>query len=256
MNFFAEKDCLRIPVSGNNELPAEVLFMAQNLHDKEIWQTESKALREDAIPPNFYQLSMECLPDGNYILFQVDKYTAKDASITGELPTSDSYKIAYFPYYLILRDALPSFSKRYPGITPKPMQINEKIVFEAMKPYPQLIIPDDSTRTRFGLRLKENSTLEIILPKAEKPLSLLLDMKIITPNGLTLEIYHDRKLLHSQAVKPANKEFFPVEFSLPADVVASRNAKLQFRVVRKFLNREKRTTYKILLSSLQLKGSR
>jgi hypothetical protein len=101
--------------------------------------------------------------------------------------------------------------------------------------------------------LKENSTLEVLLPEAEKRLSLLLDMKIITPNGLTLEIYHDQKLLHSQTVKPVNQGFFPVEFSLPADVVVSGNAKLQFRIVRKFLNREKRTAYKILLSSLQLK---
>ncbi|NMA20099.1 MAG: hypothetical protein GX927_05930 [Lentisphaerae bacterium] len=257
MNFVTEKDCLRIPVSGNKELPTEVLFMVQHLHNKEIWQTESVALREDSLPPNFYQLSLEGLPDGDYILFQVDKYTVQDTSFTNEISTtSDSYNIAYFPHYLILRNALPSFSKRYPGIIPRPMTINEKIVFEAMKPYPQLIIPDDSTRTRFGLRLKENSTLEVLLPEAEKRLSLLLDMKIITPNGLTLEIYHDRKLLHSQAVKPANKEFFPVEFSLPADVVASRNAKLQFRIVRKFLNREKRTAYKILLSSLQLKEKR
>ena len=158
----------------------------------------------------------------------------------------------YYPRFLVLRRGQPSFCEQCPEITPRPMQINEKIVFKALENYPQLVIPEKATCSSMGLRLDEDSILEVLLPECKKAMSIRMNMKFIAANEGHLELYNDNNLLCSIETTPANFEPFSVEFNLSGQASENHRLKLHFHFIRKFTNRDRAARNKVHLTSLQL----
>ena len=246
MPFSSVKNQMHILVNKNLPLPYTVFFLAKDLHSGERWESEHSTPNPDECLPTFYQLSLTGIPDGDYMICQRKKIKKNDMHEEEYLESS------YFPEFLLLRNGMPSFSKNYPGLTPRPLRINEKIVFDAMQPYPQLELPEQSVPTRHYLCLIENEIMGIYLPQSNTPLALQFKMKIMLQNSMTLELFHEGILLHSQTLSPENMKLLSFEFVLPDELSNLSKLNLQFRLVRKRQNRERDYLHKINITSLQL----
>jgi len=249
--FYIKDKSIQISVPKDQQ-PIEVTFKVQNVHSGEIWESESCSPAQMDIAPAFYQLTPVGLPDGDYVLMKVNLFRMESESYWYDTPHEEQHRCSYYPCFLVLRQGQPSFCERCPGITPRPMQINEKIVFKAMENYPQLVIPEKASCSTLGLRFGENSILEVILPESKKDMAIRMEMKFLAANEGHLELYNDNYLLCSREVTPTSFEPFSVEFNLPGQALDNNRLKLHFRFIRKFKNRDRAARNKVHLASLQL----
>lgn len=251
--FLTDEKNICIPTERNQPLPAAIGFRAELLDSGECWETALFSLTEHAGQTNYYQLIPRGLPDGSYLLLQVEKLISSISNYFLEDSPTETFRFCYLPQYLVLRNGQAAFSKNYTGLTARTMQINEKLIFEAMKPHPQLLLPDDCNLTMAGLLLTEGSVLEIRLPEITKTMTMMMEIKINISSAGTLELYDGHTLLKKKNIKWPNNEIFAMEFNLPQKLPPGQNLKFQFRFIRKLKNRDRQTVPKILLTSLLLK---
>ncbi len=241
-----------IPTERNQPPPAAIAFRAQLLDSVDCWETDLIPLKEQTTT-HYYQLAMQGLPDGNYLMLQVEKTASSCSNYFSETSPMDNLQISRLPFYLTLRHGQPALCKNCSGSNIRPLQINEKLIFEEWKAYPQLCLSDDCHFTTHGLSLTESSVLEVNLPESSKPMTLQMEIKMNTINAGTLELYDEQTVLIRKNIKCQNYELFTIEFSLPEKIAAKHNLKLQFRYSRNLKNRGRKNVPTIFLTSLILK---
>lgn len=245
-----------------------VSLLAFDLQSRKCWQTKPQIAGREHGQPYSYQASLHDLPAGNYQLFLNESICNQAPTSTSNANDEDDFLasifppakdddqqgpyIRYLPQFLIRSQTDAFWSREYPGLVPRPMQKGETILFQPMQPYPCLQLPSDLFISGRGLRLTENSVLGVLLPSAEPSLHLLLQLNFAVPFTAVFEVFHDDTVLYSQIFEGRITKNIPLRLALPPEIIKSGTLSLQFRLRKKYPNRDKNILPKFHLQSLTL----
>ncbi len=260
LNLILKQDC-----DLQNRI-VEVSLLASNLQSQQFWQTVPKQAGTELGQPYAYQVELQELPEGNYLLFLLEKTIGikdndddeEEEDFLAELfPKKSSFEgnsfsLRYFPQFLLRDSSGFSWSLFYPGLTPRALGLGERVFFQPMQPYPALRLPKDSHFSGKGLRLPQDSILGVLLPSEKAPLHLHLKLTFLAPYDGFFEIFHHNLLLYRQncAAQTTSKE--ELRLTLPKTITDTGNLEMQFRLRKKYPNRTLALKPKFHLESLFL----
>jgi hypothetical protein len=211
--------------------PCTLKFIARDLASNEEWETAGV---ESSGPngPEVFHTDFNGLSDGIYRLYVC----------SGTVPTPGSFDvlpqvdIQCFSRFVKIEAGAVSFHARVPGLRPRPLQLNETIELQAMQPYPQLEYSDDCTFSSQYMRLSSASALRIYVPGGDDPLSLKMELNVISQYPAQFFLFDSGAVVNSMPLSSGQTQL-AAEFSIPRDARQRGVLDLRFLIENRYKNR-------------------
>lgn len=217
---------------GEIGLPCSLQFFVRDLVSNEVWETAG-AESAGSTGPEAFRTDFNGLSDGVYRLYI--RTGAPKRPDMNDFEASSSEMLCFTRYVKIERGAV-SFHAKFPGLQPRPLKPDETIELQAMQPYPQLEYSDDCTFSSQYMRLSSASALRIYVPGGDDPLSLKMELNVISQYPAQFSLFNAGAVVNSMPLNSGQTQL-AAEFSIPRDARQRGMLDLRFQIENRYKNR-------------------